>query len=207
MEEKYNDLANYVLFGEEKTNDLRIGSTIQLLVPYFEGLQENELADYLTKATNKYVSFADSYTQSNSENRVNVVPMKMYFVDYAGMQPLDLEEVVAMYVEGGQAETRIEINNKYRDVSDGDERFRKYVAASRELAETYLGIVANADKAGCVKQDNMLQGCYSASDAEKEGVEAKVKAVAVATEALKKVAMDAMIAVGAELDESEGANG
>ena len=76
LEEKYNSYIDYVLYGENSVEKYSIDG-IENWTPYFAGLEGDELESYLQNANTKYADLETVYSQYNTVDKVNIVPMKV----------------------------------------------------------------------------------------------------------------------------------
>lgn len=193
----YNGYVNYVLYGENSTEKYEIDG-IDSWTPYFVNLKGDELDFYVEEVNKKYIELENAYFQSDIANKVDITPMRIFYQDYAAMQPMTEEEASNMYLENGFKQTETIINNKYI-FTDDNSQFKIYTDSVKNYLDNYLTLLVNADKAGCVQNKKIIPGCYKLSSEEYKLYQENELAVGEAVDALRKSAVDALKNVYNEL--------
>ena len=160
LKENYNSYVNYVLAGDESNNEINL-ETVNMAQAFFKNLKDATLDAYITKANEKYGVLKQSYDAVESENRQDIAVLKSYYQDYPQIKSLDISEVIKIYEQNGKDRIKTEqaIAENYK--MDSIETYlNNYLAAGISYANVLLGIIENADKAGCIKDANLVQGCY-----------------------------------------------
>lgn len=192
VQEKYNSYVNYVLWGEEST-EKPIIEDIDQLRPYFETLKNDEIDAYLEKANTKYAEFENGYSGYNSQNKVNIISLKVFFQDYAQMRAITSEQLLKMYLDKGFEETKNFVQDKCQ-ISDNNttDGMRREKNAIKDYSDAFLNIVAKIDKAGCIRDGEIKPGCYKVVDNDEKELLDKASTVDSAEKEIRTSAMDAL---------------
>ena len=202
LEEKFNSYIDYVLYGEDSAEKYGIDE-IEAWTPYFAGLEGDELSAYIEKANYKYLELENAYSQSNANDRVDITPMKIYYQDYASMQPMSEKEVSDFYIENGLGQTKKMINNKYI-FSGNNLQFETYLESVNDSLSNYLTLLVKADKAGCIRDKKIVSGCYKLTEEEYKVYQEKELEMGKTGDVLKKSAVDTLKSVYNTLYGSNG---
>lgn len=160
---EFNKYANYVLYGKDSEASINYGSADS--VAYFSTISGDALAKYVENANAKYWSFDKAYYDNSGKE--NLEYLKAYFQDFASISPLKENDIIEKYVSGGKTLVEKMIAEKY--VLDGtDVDVLGYLNAEKELAELRLEILVNVEAAGCLRDGNLVTGCYGLTNEEGE---------------------------------------
>lgn len=160
---EFNKYANYVLYGKDSEASINYDSADS--VAYFSAISGDALAKYVENANAKYWSFDKAYHDNSGKE--NLEYLKAYFQDFASISPLKENDIIEKYISGGKTLVEKMIAEKY--VLDGtDADVLGYLNAEKELAELRLGILVNVEAAGCLRDGNLVTGCYGLTNEEGE---------------------------------------
>ncbi|MBR3144213.1 hypothetical protein IKF12_03410 [Candidatus Saccharibacteria bacterium] len=193
---KFNNYANYVLFGKDSTDDFNYDD-ISGLDPYFMTVGSG-INDYLETAQNKYSEFSNAYYDGGGKSKI--VSLAVYFQYYAGSRPLTMQDIINSYVDNGYNSAVDMINNNYTsDVSIRS--YSEYLESEKNLALTWLEVVNNASNAGCISGKTITEGCYSVSEETEKNISNYKKDVSELVFEMLMDASDALDEVYKELYE------
>ena len=160
LQKSYNSYVNYVLWGVESDGKPDYDAMEQAR-PYFEGLSENELTAYVSKANGKYETLKQAYDSSTGEKKISLEPMKLYFEDFARIK-ISEEDIINKYLADGQEMTNNLIEKSYEE-GIKNEKLAGYSEANKKYMDNYLQMVINANGKGCIKNKELIIGCYALS--------------------------------------------
>jgi len=170
IKEAFNSYVNYVLYGKDSTEDIEdITNSDVVITPYFESLDDNEKAQYITTATEKYNNFINLYyaEDRNLDDLVDTNPLEDYFQSFPRIKILSEQDVLDLYNQYGKSEATQKIKDNY-NIANVSNNIAVYVDDSEELSNAYLDIIANIDSAGCLSNRTIVEGCYRLTDSERD---------------------------------------
>ena len=152
LREKFNNYANYVLFGKDDVGDFDY-SLISETMPYFmsEGLN---IDYYVGVAQDKYDNLAKVYN-----GIYDLSNLELYFQYYAAIQHIDISDLIDIYRNNGFDDATMIIRNNYR-VSGLNQDLDEYLNVAREISLKYLVIIKDVDVSGCLGDNVDLVECY-----------------------------------------------
>ena len=168
IKEAFNSYANYVLYGKDSTEDIEdITNSDVVITPYFESLNDDEKAQYITTATEKYNNFINLYyaEDRNLDDLVDTNPLDDYFQSFPRIKILSEQDVLDLYNQYGKSEATQKIKDNY-NIANVSNNIAVYIDDSEELSNAYLDIIANIDAAGCIKEGAVIDGCYKQTEAD-----------------------------------------
>ena len=187
---KYNSYVNYVMFGKE-SNETPVLEVMEDAQPYFENLQGEGEGVYLEQATFKYDELQEAYLAYGGDLAVNLDTLKLYFQDLAQTKGVTMAEIVNAYASGGEKAAENLIVERF--VNNGTRLyFDDYLNAEKEYAEFLLRVVINAGAAGCISGGQLVEGCYTMTEAEGMELNSKFNNVMTTKNTLRFNAMETL---------------
>ena len=204
LQERYNSYVNYVLWGVESSGKPELNATGEVVNPYFEDLQSDEtkLDTYMSLAGVKFDALKQAYEKKEGD-KLDLVVLKSYFEDYAGIKLISQDEMIDGYSMDGENVMKNNINKEYQVVS-GEEYLTEYTKKVKELSLFELETIMNIDKAGCLKDEKIVTNCYQMSETDEEKRGKMITDVTEAYYALKNEAFDVIRVLYNELYSGEG---
>ncbi|MBR3322224.1 hypothetical protein IKG05_01125 [Candidatus Saccharibacteria bacterium] len=201
LEEAYNSYTNYVLWGTESVERPSL-EAIEEAQPYFESLGDEEKVAYVEKADAKYDRLREKTEEYEGGLNANIGTLKAFFEDYVKINLTD-GDIVAAYMSDGQEGAQKIITDYYKVDEAKDYYLQGVLAAERSLAMTILDLTAKADAAGCLKNGEIVEGCYTMTGEESQKFSGDVLLVEEKRVALRRRAMEVLEIVYGNLYGSE----
>ena len=145
IKEKFNEYANYVLLGENSTNDFKYDEIIDI-IPYFGRIDISELEQYLEAAEQKFGVFSNAYSAEFGPSDIS--KLDDYYRGLVWVQGLSDSEIL-----GDSIKVTSEYLQRYIDAK------KKYIVIMEQVSE-------NAINGGCAN----VEGCYELSESEIIGI-------------------------------------
>lgn len=201
LQETYNSYVNYVLWGVDSTGQPSL-EAMESATPYFKSLNSSELNEYLEKASGRYASLETSYNEQKKTDDIDLNTLKTYYEDYAKIQAINQNTVLNLYLSSGQQATEQVIGASGSDVANS--KLTTYIEANKEYLKQYLQMVINANAAGCIKNNELIRGCYLLPNESNTALENSYYAVSDAEAVIKTEAFWTLINLNSELYNSGG---
>ena len=159
----FNSYANYVMFGEDSSEDLTEEKMSEYSV-YFETLGDNEdaIIKYTLEANKKFGELQSTYSSDNWYEQLALSNMQDYFQVYPSVQVLTLKEISELYTSNGREavealiDSRYSVGNYYSDSEDVSGDLLNYFEAASNLGLFQLDIIERARALDCVLADFFL---------------------------------------------------
>lgn len=200
--EKFNDYVNYVLFGKNSIEDIRLeNGNLYNQPPYYSKIGKDELETYLKNAENKYNSLVNAYFEGEGELSFNA--MSSLFQLYPQVVLIDEDAIISQYVSNGLEPTK-EFINDYYAVSGSDNYLSYYIENARALSLLQLQLINEANLSGCMVDGQLKNNCYSPSDDVRKELFQYDFATDSAFQTLYSSAMNSIIDLYDELYDAKG---
>lgn len=162
----FNSYVNYVIHGEDSSEAVDIDS-IQESNPYYMNLEGVDLQQYLAKSEEKYNAFANNYNSSNGDV-YGIQYMNAFFYDYVEIYSMSIDGFYDLYRNDNIEAFDEMLSKKYDTSSNYDAVLRSYIVNEKQLAGLSFEILSDAEKADCLNNGGLIEGCYTMSDQQAE---------------------------------------